>query len=355
MSSAGAACDWDRKQKFGVSTYMFWAAFVIEIVACAVWRKRWLRRSQDARFVLVSIVSVTVSTLLRAIWFTLRGCGFDTATENLINRFSCLFLFAAFSSYLASWVIFLRHTTDNGGNIRRIRSDSEESVSVFRALLAVNAFASLFLLAMSVAFYGFDCESCYNVGIICISMISCLLSAGFTSYGIAMKRTLSGYADSMDVLRCNARKTIDAAVRKVIFVGLISTACFLTRAVFFMWKPASGKYAPEIAYPWFFYTVVELVPTACLFVVLAPKQDATSRRGASGKSSRKADTCMRAEILRSSGIASDAKLDPGRGSTAPYTQYADSSGNDNSVTRVRLKEVAREGEIGDRTDGKVAE
>ncbi len=248
------------------------------------------------RSVAISLTCLLLATALRGAWFSLRACGSDDAAEHWINRFSTLMFFTGFSTYLETWILFLRQTRTLGG-----RSSSEFaggsggqtvcfdycfSLQASRAWnVGINLAVWLCILSLSAAFWAdYDaaaqesrsCPRCGAAGYTVISVVCLLISLLFIGVGHSMYATLKSAG--------SGNRRIMAVARKVVIVGSVCAVCFLLRSVFWLWEPVSGQFSPPGSYPFLHYTVTGLLPTLVLNVVLAPAGKAPVRRRPGGQS-----------------------------------------------------------------------
>mmetsp|Transcript_10462 Transcript_10462/g.16947 ORF Transcript_10462/g.16947 Transcript_10462/m.16947 type:complete len:324 (-) Transcript_10462:75-1046(-) len=134
-------------------------------------------------------------------------------------------------------------------------------------------------------FYDNCTRVCYDAGLYMILVASCLLSITFGLLGVSIYFYLSSQDDqtmiSHDLPAIRFRKM----AKKLMFVGLVCFICFLVQSLCFLWSVDGQKKLPPLyTYPYFYYTVVDLLPVVTLFFSIAP-QTRRSKLGASVRSS----------------------------------------------------------------------
>lgn len=246
---------------FGSSAICAWGVWLFQcaVMAHHVISNRWTKKS-----ILASMVLLFLSVLCRAIWLSMRACGYDDIPMQYVNRFSSLTYFSGFTLYLQTWYLFLASSKKMN---KVAESDPVAHAGVCLSNGILNAIVWICVFGLSVAYWtkhdgqkSVSCPYCDELGYIFVSMGCMLVSIGFLYFGARMYCTLR---------KVSSNKQIRQIAKKVVIVASICFVCFSLRSIFWLWKPVAGEYSPKGTYPFMHYTVTELIPSIVLFIVLA--------------------------------------------------------------------------------------
>ena len=235
---------------------------------------------------------ITLSLLLRSLWFTLRSCGYDTAWEHFINRLAMYVLISAFSAYLQSWitVVLSMHDAeaDASGSVVG-RCDRYACGASWT--LNISLYAAMFTLSTIYFATGSDeDDDVYNASIYLVAFVAAIAGLIFLVLGLcthASLRRASRSLESSTEVHSASRRRASTATAKVVAVSLVCFIFFSVKCAFWLYEPITGRYSAKGTYPLWFYTAVEIVPAAAIFIGLVPwKQVAHEAENAAENSVR---------------------------------------------------------------------
>ena len=91
-----ASCWPGQYPHYEVHGLVVWVSLAL-LLAPAVARRRDIAARAECALIITLLL---ISLVVRAMWFTLRGCGYRDSGEWVVNRLGMLLVFTAFASYL---------------------------------------------------------------------------------------------------------------------------------------------------------------------------------------------------------------------------------------------------------------
>jgi len=250
--------------------------WVFVVVVGAIYAVRCYSAQVKVSEIHVSASAILAAMSCRSIWFTLRYQGDRHTVYNFIlNRMSILLLFTGFTVYMQSWAICAI-------SIMMEKSEAVYSNKIIRwTTLGLNVLFYVVIMAISAALYEHECgnlRKCYHDGIFILGLMFFVMATTFLGSGAYMMRSLAHAKRGArgDIL---VNQGLDTIAKKIVLVGTLCFVCFSVQAALWMWSGIKGRQSskdspPRWTYPWFFYTIVEIVPAACFFAVV-PKVGTT--------------------------------------------------------------------------------
>lgn len=282
------AAGWKSSESFELSSILSWIAVVGQSLCLGLAIVRMHRATSTARVkrgrVLLCMGMLVVSTMLRAMWFTIAACKkhestiyADFVALSFLIRLSDLFDFTGFMMYLQTWAQFLHTATRFLPELRRLltrfaaapTSIRDRQMTKWTVIVSVIVWtASLGLNTIDAAFGhagrpGGGCRVCYDTGILIIAGMALVVSGALAILGALLASSIASVNEGEMVARTD--QIFAAASVRVRIVATICCAVYLIRFIMYSYRPMTGKLFPDWVYPWLFSTI-SLISTSTLII-----------------------------------------------------------------------------------------
>jgi hypothetical protein len=217
---------------------------------------------------------IALASLLRIAWFASEYAGWGDAAScrdakgfvSFAGRLSAVLYFSAFSSVLFFWWDALRKRSDG-----LVPDEGGLSICEPRTVDILLKFWVFVVLAGLFMYKFFECDDANrqrvaDAEIVAISLVFGALAIGLASVGGGLRVKLS-YRESVASSQLSFRILAITVTCSVLF--LMRVFLFLLYPVFDLKLKGAARQA---LYPWFFYTVPEVVPCVVLLFVLMKRR-----------------------------------------------------------------------------------
>jgi THH1/TOM1/TOM3 domain len=201
----------------------------------------------------------------RCFWVVTRVYDDDGLAELILNRLAFVTFFTAFTSLLFFWVerIHSSQLEEHASGGRQIRLPR-----VAWLFFVTNLIVWIFQIVMIVLIAVLDDSSregnvSYEVNSDVIILLSLLVALGFLIYGAALYRRVRRSSLAVD----DTRRT-RSRLRRILLLCVTLTACFLLRALTFLWRPMTRNYMNANAFIVLAYLAPELLAVSLGFWIL---------------------------------------------------------------------------------------
>jgi len=201
-----------------------------------------------------------VFLITRIVWACLLIKNLETATFT-INRISMAIFFTALTLILFSWIqVLSAEFSVQTGFLPGLKWGFIVCNVALYLILVIS-----FGLFLAYRKSGIDWEGnkFYEANIIVIASVNLFAVFVFLFYGLRLFLKLR-----------SAQQFAGAAVRLTL-VAFVMVACFVCRLVFFVWRPATGKFLPEPLFYTMGYFVPEIVPISVQFYLFYRRMQLT--------------------------------------------------------------------------------